>query len=108
MRMTQIQQEETIKEIVQGYFDLEKTLIFLFGSRAGDDPFPFSDYDVGIYTGHKIPPMTLAKIKDKLEDYPIPVDIDLVDFSRVSDEFKQLAIKGIKIWNRPRKDLKLI
>lgn len=106
--MTQTQQEEVIKKIIREYFDLENTLIFLFGSRANNSAFPFSDYDVGIYTGHRIPPATFAKIKDTLEGYSIPVDIDLVDFSRVSDEFKQLAITRIKIWNMPRKDLKLI
>jgi hypothetical protein len=36
-------------------------------------------------------------------DYPV----DVVDFTRVDEDFKNLALKHIKIWNQP-KDLKIL
>ena len=47
-------------------------------------------------------------IKDELEDHPIPVDVDIVDFSTVSSEFKKIALKKIQLWNNPKTSLKLI
>ena len=100
--------EALIKKVIIRHVNPREALVFLFGSRAGRLGRLTSDYDIGIYRGRKIPLRLIAKIKDELEDYPIPVNIDIVDFSTVSDDFKQLALKKIKIWNKPKVDLKLI
>ena len=99
--------EATIKTVVMKHIKPEESFVFLFGSRAGGYGRPNSDYDVGFYRGEKIPFKVIARIQDELEDYPIPVDIEIVDFAVVSDEFKKLALRDIKIWNKPKKNLKL-
>ena len=100
-------EKTVIKKAIFRYLDPDQSFVFLFGSRATDHFRPSSDYDIGLYSGNKIPLKTIAKIKDCLEDYPIPVNIDFVDFSVVSEEFKSVATRDVQIWNRPKKDSKL-
>jgi predicted nucleotidyltransferase len=99
--------EPMIKNAIAKHIDLNESFVFLFGSRAGGGSRLSSDYDIGLYRGRKIPLGIIAKIKDELENYPIPVEIDLVDFSLVSDAFKSLALQQVKIWNKPKTGLKL-
>ena len=100
--------ENIIQKTVAKYIDPASSFIFLFGSRALGRNRPQSDYDIGIYTGQKISLTTIAKIKDDLEEYPIPVDIDVVDFAKVSEEFKAMALKEVQLWNTPKTNLRLI
>ncbi|MCB4755755.1 MAG: nucleotidyltransferase domain-containing protein [Elusimicrobia bacterium] len=105
--MNQEEWEPLINRIILKHVDPKETLVFLFGSRARGGFHRAADYDVGLYNTKKIPLATIAKIKDELEDHPIPVDVDIVDFSSVPEEFKRLALKEVKIWNQPKKNLKL-
>lgn len=101
--MNELQIEKILKEVIQRHVNLKETFVFLFGSRAQEANQPASDYDIGIYAEKKIPLKTLALIKEELENYPIPVDIDLIDFSSVTDDFKKVATRQIQIWNNPKK-----
>ena len=76
----------TIQKIISKYLDLDGCF-FLFGSRSGEKYRNTSDYDVGLYSGQKIPLSVMARIKAELEESRIPVTVDAVDFSRVSGEF---------------------
>ena len=100
--------EKAIKNTIEKYIDPASAFIFLFGSRAVGKNWPYSDYDIGVYTGQPIPLMTIARIKNDLEEYPIAVDIDVIDFAKVSGEFKALALKETQLWNTPKTNLKLI
>ena len=103
------QVEAAIQQVIAKHVDLDESFVFLFGSRAGVGGGRLSsDYDVGLYQGRAIPLVTIAKIKDELEERPIPVDVDIVDFSTVPEEFKKLALTTVKVWNRPRNALTLI
>ena len=99
--------EETIRKVIVKHVNLEDTFIFLFGSRAEGRAKAASDYDVGLYRGQEIPLALLARIKDELESHPIPVEVELVDFATTSVDFRRLALKRIRLWNTPKKDLKL-
>lgn len=100
MRPEQI--ETTIRQVVAKHIDPDRSLVFLFGSRAGRQSRVSSDYDVGLYEGAPISLMRIAKIKDELEDYPLPVHVDIVDFATVSEGFKKLALTTVKVWNQPK------
>ncbi len=99
--------ESLIKMVVSKHVDVDGTYVFLFGSRADGTAKRASDYDIGLYSGQQIPFGTISKIKNELDDLPIPVFIDFVDFSMVSPEFKNIALKRIKLWNQPKTNLKL-
>lgn len=97
-----------IQKVIARHINFDEAFVFLFGSRASGHERRSSDYDIGIYTGNQVPLSTIAKIKGELEDHPIPVNVDIVDFSTASSEFKKLALKEIQLWNRPKTSLKLI
>lgn len=71
--------------------------IFYFGSRVSGRASSRSDLDVGIEAGRKIPLNALTKIKDELENIPVLQKIDLVDFSRVPEDFAIEARKDIMV-----------
>jgi len=81
--------------------------LLVYDSASGEAR-PASDYDIGLYQGSEIPWKVMSRIQNELEEFPIPVDIELVDFSAVSDDFKKLALKNIRLWNKPEKNLTLI
>jgi predicted nucleotidyltransferase len=100
--MTQEETEVLIRTVVFKHVDRNSSYIFLFGSRAGRSSEPTSDYDVGIYGAKQVPLARVAAIRDELDQYPIPVDVDIVDFSSVAEPFRRLALKHIKLWNKPK------
>lgn len=68
---------------------------FLFGSRAIGDAHPYSDFDVGILG--KAPASTVAMhaIREELDESNLPVRVDVVDFSKIADSFKRVAMQNI-------------
>jgi len=100
--------ERAIRDAIVKHINPREAYIFLFGSRASGEARPASDYDIGLYQGSEIPWKVMSRIQNELEEFPIPVDIELVDFSAVSDDFKKLALKNIRLWNKPEKNLTLI
>jgi predicted nucleotidyltransferase len=68
---------------------------FIFGSRTQLNHRKFSDLDIGIMGSPKIPASTLVKIQSDLSDSNIPYITDVVDFSTVSDTFRNKALSNI-------------
>jgi len=69
--------------------------LFVFGSRASGKSGKFSDIDLGILGKDKLPGHIIVKIKEELENSHLPYKVDVVDFSKVSKDFKKVAIKQI-------------
>ena len=67
--------------------------VFLFGSRATGRAGVRSDIDVGIDLGHAIAPVVLVALCEAFEKLPILQKIDVVDFFRVDETFKQIALQ---------------
>jgi uncharacterized protein len=71
--------------------------IFLFGSRATGSAAPRSDVDIGIEGPAPVPRAALAAIQDELEEAPTLYTIDVVDFTRVSEQFREVARQRIPL-----------
>ena len=84
-----------IKKIIFKYVDGQKDKVFIFWSRATGDGRKFSDVDIGIKSTRELKGEILINIKDACEESNIPYNIDIVDFSNVSKEFSNLALKKI-------------
>ena len=93
---------EIAKEIVLDKIDLENFNIFLFGSYARGDFEQGSDIDIGVLGKEKIDLQVIEKIKEAVDNSIIPNKVDIVDFYRVSEDFKKEAMKDIKIWNKAK------
>ncbi len=83
----------TILNIAGKYLDLHVYQIFFFGSRVTGKNSPRADVDVGINGPKEIPFTILGKIWDEIEELPILYKIDIVDFQKVTKEFKKIALQ---------------
>ena len=71
--------------------------IFLFGSRATGSAAERSDIDIGIEGPAAVPLRILAAIDDELEEAPTLYTIDVVDFARVPEKFRQVAQQRVEL-----------
>jgi len=85
-----------IIKIIGRYLDLKKYKVFFFGSRVKKDNFERADIDLGIEGPEEIPGSMMLEIKEELEKLPLLYKIDVVDFKKVSKEFKKEAKKNIE------------
>lgn len=84
-----------IKQIIRRYLPDPSYKSFIFGSRATDTNRQFSDIDLGILGPKPLSPKEYILIKDDLNESDIVYKVDLVDFSSVSNKFKQIALNNI-------------
>jgi len=88
--------KKEILNIIGKYLDLEEYKIFFFGSRVSGKNFPRSDIDIGIEGPKEIPAEIKIKIEEEIENLPTLYKFDIVDFSEVSKDFKEVAKKEIE------------
>ncbi len=81
---------ETLKE--------ESATVILFGSRARGDFSRVSDIDIGILPGKNFDRRKLVFLKERVENLNIPYTVDIVDLSKVSDVFKEKALREGVVW----------
>ena len=89
------------KQIVLDKLDLDKYMVFLFGSRVHSYHRRFADVDIGIQGKEPVPTVTIASIKEAIDESIVPYQVDIVDFYQVSQEFRRVAMQNIEIWNQP-------
>ena len=91
--------EKEIKKNLDQLLDKKYFTYFLFGSRTKNNFRYNSDYDIWIWAPKKIDLNIILKVRRILKEN-IDRPIDIVDFTRVDKEFKNLALKNIKLWNK--------
>jgi predicted nucleotidyltransferase len=87
---------QEIKKVLHQYTSqYHNEEFFLFGSRARWDADIRSDYDIGIQTKNKKPVSltTITRLQSELNE--LPRNIDLVDFTKASEQFQKIARKNI-------------
>lgn len=89
--------KKEIKEIIGKHLDLRKYKVFFFGSRVKGDNFPRADIDVGIEGPKSVPLEVMAEIEENISNLPTLYNIDIVDFSSVSDDFYEVAKQNIEM-----------
>lgn len=70
----------------------EEYKLFVFGSRVVGTNRKFSDLDVGIMGPKPVAAGILVTLKDELDDSDIPYRVDVVDFAKVGQDFKRVAL----------------
>ncbi len=71
--------------------------VFLFGSRATGSARDRSDIDIGTEGPAPVPREALAAIHEEIEEAPTLYSIDVVDFKRLPEKFRQVARKRIPL-----------
>ena len=91
-----------LKEIILQKIDKDRISVFLFGSRARGKNASHADIDIGLLSDKEIEQKTIRELREYIEDSIIPYHVDFVDFLKVDDDFKSLALKKIEIWNKSK------
>jgi type I restriction enzyme S subunit len=84
-------------EVIRRHLPDPAYRVFLFGSRATGSEARHSDIDIGIEGPAPVPRRALAAIQDELEEAPTLYTIDVVDFARVTDRFREVALARIPL-----------
>ena len=92
--------ETKIKELVLCRLEDTEYQAFLFGSRATGTAKKWSDYDVGILGKKPLDSVLKVTIEEDLENSNVPYFVDIVDFYKVTDRFKTVAMKGAIPWKK--------
>ena len=88
--------KESILKVLAQHLDLSVYTPFFFGSRVTGEARERSDIDLGISGPTPIPAVVWSDLVEAIEEIPILYTIDVVDFSRVSSDFKQVALRAIE------------
>ena len=102
MKLEHISQEELkrqVKEIVRQQLPGGNYRLFFFGSRVKGDSSQRSDIDLGIESDQQLSAKTKLEIEERLQDLPTLYKIELVDFNKVSADFKKIALKYSEVIN---------
>jgi len=91
------QSEAYLKKILKEKLPLG-SCFFLFGSRARGTAGEMADIDIGIVPAEELQD-ELEIIQEEIEQSFVPYSVDLVDFSKISESFKQQALKNTIPWN---------
>ena len=89
---------EKLKEVFLRFLKDEDVKVVLFGSRARGDFVSTSDVDVGIIIGEGVDRKKLILLREYIEELNIPYKVEIVDFSNVSEDFKQMVLKEAVVW----------
>lgn len=87
-----------LKKMVIDLFKYDRVKIVLFGSRARRENYISSDIDIGIIPYGEFEGEKITLLKEKIENLNIPYKVEIVNFTEVSKEFKQEALKNVVIW----------
>jgi predicted nucleotidyltransferase len=86
-RVCDLVREETTRRIAgEGPFSL-----YLVGSRATGEAWPTSDFDFVIDAGAPLAGKVINPLREALEQLRVPYTIDLVDWHRCSEAFREVA-----------------
>lgn len=82
---------QIIKKILAEH--VSKHEIWAFGSRVTGTAKKFSDLDLVVITDKPLPVLTMALLKESFSESDLPFKVDILDWSTISDNFKQLITK---------------
>jgi len=85
-----------IREIIGSYLDLKLYRVFFFGSRVGGKNSERSDIDIAIDGPEEIPGNIMVEIRNEIDNLPTLYRFDIVDFKKVSPEFRASAVQEIE------------
>ncbi len=69
---------------------LPQAEVRVFGSRVRDTARPYSDLDLVVVGQAKINRKTLHRLQEAFADSDLPCRVDVLDWHRISDSFKQV------------------
>jgi uncharacterized protein len=75
--------------------------VWIFGSRVNGKAKKYSDVDLVIITDSPLPVLTMALLKEDFSASNLPYKVDVLDWSEITTDFKELILKNYLILYRP-------
>lgn len=75
-----------VLQILKKY--LPRAKFWLFGSRINNSAKPYSDLDIAIIEDMPIDLVKLGAIEEEFANSSLPFKVDLIDWQRISPEFR--------------------
>ncbi|MBI2981065.1 MAG: nucleotidyltransferase domain-containing protein [Deltaproteobacteria bacterium] len=69
----------------------------VFGSRVTGTAKPHSDLDLAVVADHPLDLKTLSRLHEAFEESDLPIRVDLIEWNRVSGEFREVIEKNHEI-----------
>ena len=85
---------DQLRKLLQEHLDLRKTRAFLFGSVLRKKKF----YDVDVGLTGKVEAKKIKALRDKLEESNFPYKVDLVDFEKTEQSFRDHVLNEKVLW----------
>lgn len=89
---------DALRECAMKFLWNEDVAVVLYGSRARKDSTRFSDFDIGIIPRGGFDRKKITLLREAVDNLNIPYKVDIVDFSHVSDEFRETALREAESW----------
>lgn len=89
--------KEIIEDILSAY--IEKNSLLVFGSRLSGKCEDYSDLDLVVRSENPIPFSEYLALKDELEFSELPMRVDLLDWQRISPEFREIIEENCETWH---------
>jgi predicted nucleotidyltransferase len=90
--------QKTKDLVLQALADYPVT-VYLFGSFARDEARPSSDIDIAVDPHGSLPPGTMAKLREELEESNIPQRVEVVDLRDADPEFRARVRREGVVWS---------
>ncbi len=75
--------------------------VWAFGSRAGGRPKPYSDLDLAIEGPQPLSLDRFDALREAFSESPLPWKVDVVELSRVDEDFARLIRQSRVLLRRP-------
>jgi len=85
-----------IEELLEPY--IATGSLYVFGSRVAGDTHSHSDLDLLIRSEEALPFVDFLAIKDALEFSDLPIRVDLLDWQRITPEFRKNIEQKCELW----------
>lgn len=82
-------EEAEVKDILRKL--LPEREVWVFGSRAGGNPKPYSDLDLLVGGERSLPVETLYQLKEAFDESDLPFQVDVIEWSTISDAFRKIV-----------------
>lgn len=81
------------RAILKGHLP-QDVKVWVFGSRAGGNPKPWSDLDIALEGRVALPLSLMAELAEAFDESALPWKVDLLDYSTVTPQFRAIIDRG--------------
>jgi predicted nucleotidyltransferase len=90
---------DEVRRIIREVLGEAKVTVYLFGSWARGDATSVSDIDLAIEPHDPLPPGTLARLRERLEDSRVPYRVEVVDLTEADPALRRRIVAEGVSWS---------